>query len=154
DLDTRGAVLVLETEGLLRCMAAPRLPPELRADLATIPLDDRGSCAAAAAVGPVRVLVEDLASDRRWTTCREAQLAAGVRGCWAEPILGSTGEVLGVLLLHHLGDCMPADDARGVVEAAAHLAGIAIERKRAEHELAKARDVAVTAARLKSEFLA
>ena len=41
-----------------------------------------------------------------------------------------------------------------LIDAAAHLAGIAIERKRAERALAEARDQALTAARLKAEFLA
>src|SRR5262249_5160015 len=48
----------------------------------------------------------------------------------------------------------PASEAIGHLAAAAHLAGIAIERKQAEHELAKARDQALAAARLKSEFVA
>src|SRR5207248_830897 len=48
----------------------------------------------------------------------------------------------------------PADDEIALIEGAAQLGGLAIERKRAEAELAEARDEALEAARLKSQFLA
>src|SRR6185436_8284813 len=49
---------------------------------------------------------------------------------------------------------LPSTVEEQVIESAAHLARIAIERKHAEAELAEARDQAVSATRLKSEFLA
>lgn len=61
---------------------------------------------------------------------------------------------LAVLAIYHPTPRPLIGEERALIEAAAHLAGIAIERKRAERELAKVRDQALAAARLKSEFVA
>src|SRR4029077_11347140 len=99
-----------------------------------------------------RVVIADLATGAGHEADRPAA-DAGLASCWAEPILSAAGEVVGVLALYQPTRGIGADET-GIVVAAAHLAGIAIERKRAEHELAAARDQALTAARLKSEFVA
>jgi len=154
DLGTVGAVLAVDTGvQTLRPLAAPRLPAAVRDALARATIGLHESACGVTAYRRQRVVIDDL----RTGAVHEADRAAadaGLASCWAEPILSAAGEVVGVLALYQPARQPPADDQTGIVVAAAHLAGIAIERKRAEHELAAARDEALTAARLKSEFVA
>src|SRR5262249_12563100 len=95
-------------------------------------------------------LPRDVLSARHGAALRDAGFAAS----WAQPVLSTSGEVLGVIALFYGVPHMPDAEESSAVEAAANLAGIAIERKGAEHALAVADDHALTANRLKSEFLA
>jgi PAS domain S-box-containing protein len=136
DLGTAGAILVPdEAQATLRVIAAPRLPPALREALDGTGIAPHGNPCAAAANRRQRVVADDAG---------ESAVAVGLRACWAEPILAAGGDLLGVLALYHPRPRPLTAEDRGIVEAAAHLAGIAVERKRAEHELARARDQAVT----------
>jgi PAS domain S-box-containing protein len=153
DQGSVSAVLVLDDDRTaLQPIAAGRLPQPLREALRGIPVGLQGSVCGTAAHRRQRV-VDDLDRDPRCRADHEAA-TAGLRSCWAEPIISAAGEVLGVLALFHPTHRAAGPEETGIIGAAAHLAGIAIERKRAEHELATARDEAVTAARLKAEFLA
>jgi PAS domain S-box-containing protein len=155
DLRSVGAVLVpADEEGVLQPLAARRLPVALRDALQATRIAAQGSPCGMAAYRRQGMVVEDLAADASRASDSAAAAASGLASCWAEPVLSASGDVLGVLVLYHPGRRTPMAEERGVIAAAAHLAGIAIERKRAEYELAKARDEAVTAARLKSEFVA
>ncbi len=155
DQGTTSAVLLLDDDGTtLKTLVAPRLPAPLRALLDASRIDREADCCAAAAHRRQRVIVEDAASDPRWPAHRKAVAAAGLRSSWAEPIMSAAGDVLGVLALYYPVREPPLVEELLLIDAAAHLAGIAIERKRAERALAEARDQALTAARLKAEFLA
>jgi PAS domain S-box-containing protein len=155
DQGTTSAVLLLDDDSTtLKTLVAPRLPAPLRALLDATRTDRPADCCAAAAHHRQRVIVEDAASDPRWPAHRKAVAAAGLRSCWAEPIVSAAGDVLGVLALYYPARKPPLVEELLLIDAAAHLAGIAIERKRAERALAEARDQALTAARLKAEFLA
>ncbi|HLK10762.1 MAG TPA: response regulator [Candidatus Binatia bacterium] len=155
DQGTVSAVLLLDDDSTtLRALVAPRLPAPLRALLDGTRTDRQTDCCGTAAQRRQRVIVEDAASDPRWPAHRKAAVAAGFRSCWAEPILSAGGDVLGVLALYYPARQPPLAEELVLIDAAAHLAGIAVERKRAERALAEARDQALTAARLKAEFLA
>ena len=99
----------------------------------------------------------------------------GLRACWSEPIRNARGDVLGTFATYYLEPAEPAPEEITLVEVAADLAGIAIERWRARREitryvgaldaarrdaerhageLAIARDHALASTRAKSEFLA
>jgi PAS domain S-box-containing protein len=153
DLGSVSVVLVPRDDETLQPIAAPRLPALLRAALEATPIGVHGGCCGAAAAGCRRVVVEDLRADAH-AAADCAAAAAGLRSGWAEPILSATGAVLGVLALYHPTPRPLIGEEQTLIDAAAHLAGIAIERTRAERELAKARDQALAAARLKSEFVA
>ncbi len=143
DLPGATAAALVVADGTLRVAAAPHLPGALRRRLDGFTLEADASGAGAAAACRARVV-------------RAEPGGAGVddRTCWTQPILAAHGEVLGVLLLYGATPQGPEAEELGLVEAAAHLAGIAIERRRAERAVAVARDDALTAARLKSEFVA
>jgi len=154
DLASVGVVLAVDPGAeTLRPLAAPRLPAAVRDALARAKIGLHESACGVAAYRRQRVVIEDLATAADHDADRAAG-DAGLASCWAEPILSAAGEVVGVLALYHPARHTAAEDEAGIVVAAAHLAGIAIERKRVEHDLAAARDAALTAARLKSEFVA
>src|SRR6266849_2920731 len=101
-----------------------------------------------------RVIVEDIQRDPLWRAFRDLAGRHGLRACWSEPIFSARGQVLGTFASYYREARGPSDDEIALIEAAAQLGGIAIERKRAEAEAAEARDQALEAARLKSQFLA
>ncbi|TMA54056.1 MAG: response regulator [Deltaproteobacteria bacterium] len=147
------SVLCLDRERLRRC-AAPSLPEDYNRAIDGIVIGPAaGSCGTAAYLRE-RVVVDDIASDPQWADLRDVALHHGLRACWSEPILSASGQVLGTFASYHGEPHLPTDDELALIEAAAQLAGIAIERKRAEAELAEARDQALEAARHKSHFLA
>jgi len=155
DLGGGCAIFILEDDRtMLRLVAAPHLPMALQKALARVEVGPAGgSAGAAAALRHHVVMTEGDPRHRAWAN--DPGATAGQQGCWAEPILSATGEVLGVLARYQpAGEPRPADAELGFLEVAAHLAGIAIERKRGEQDLATARDEALSASRLKSEFLA
>jgi len=155
DQGTASVVLALDDDGVgLRPVVAPRLPGALRALLEDTRLDPASNCCGAAASGRERLLIADAADDPRWPAHRAEAARAGLHACCVEPILSAAGNVLGVLALYSTTRRQPDRAGLESIDAAAHLAGIAIERKRAERALAEARDQALGAVRLKSEFLA
>lgn len=130
------SVLVLDDEGKhLLSGAAPNLPDFYNQAIHGIAIGmGVESCGTAAFTGE-RVVVEDIQTHPYWAPYRELAGRAGLRSCWSEPIKSTLGQVLGTFALYH--DCVMAPSERNIelVTQAAQLAGIAIERKRAEDAL-------------------
>jgi len=132
--DMRCSILLLDGRHL-RHGAASRLPDfyvraidglEIGAEL--------GSCGAAAATGR-RVVVEDVLVHPNWEPFRELARRAEFRACWSEPVLSSAGEVLGTFAMYYAEPRKPLPSELEFIATTAHLAGIAIERKRSEERM-------------------
>ncbi|TMB00082.1 MAG: response regulator [Deltaproteobacteria bacterium] len=147
------SVLCLDGERL-RHGAAPSLPEDYSRAVDGIAIGPAAGSCGTAAYRHERVIVEDIERDPRWAEFRDLALRHGLRACWSEPIFSASGQVLGTFASYYREPRRPTDDEISLIEAAAQLGGLAIERKRAEAELAEARDQALEAARLKSQFLA
>ncbi|MBV9698222.1 MAG: PAS domain S-box protein [Gammaproteobacteria bacterium] len=132
----QGAVSVLAPESKsFDYMVAPHLAEQLRRQLGQAPVGIRsGSCAACVYLGR-QVLVADLAKDPFWAEPRAAALAAGLRGSWSTPIKAAGGSMLGALGVFCGTVRLPAPAEGEAMARAAQLAGIAIERHRAEQAL-------------------
>ena len=77
--------------------------------------------------------VSDIATDPLWDDYRELALEAGLRACWSTPIFATDGALLGTFALYYREAARPRRRRRcELVELATHVAGIAIERARAE----------------------
>src|SRR3989441_3855557 len=147
------SVLCLDGQRL-RHGAAPSLPEDYSRAVDGIAIGPAaGSCGTAAYLRE-RVMVEDIARDPRWADFRDLAARYGLRACWSQPIFSASGQILGTFASYYGEPRAPTDDEIALIDAAAQLGGIAIEQKRAEAELAEARDQALEAARLKSQFLA
>ena len=81
------------------------------------------------------VVTADIATDPAWQPFREQALGAGLHACWSVPIRSSSGAVLGTFAVYHDHPRHPSAGETSVVERAALLAAIAIEREQREQLL-------------------
>ena len=149
------SILLLDKEmRRLRHGAAPGLPDFYNQAVDGIEIGPTvGSCGSAAYTGK-RVIVEDIMTHPFWTPYKSLAERAGLASCWSEPILSSTGEVLGTFAIYHRDKHKPDAWDFEFISTTAHLARVAIERRQAEKESAAAREQAEIANRTKTEFLA
>ncbi|WP_230523008.1 sensor domain-containing diguanylate cyclase [Janthinobacterium sp. EB271-G4-7A] len=73
-----------------------------------------------------RVIVGDLHADAQETM--ELAWRAQLQSCWAEPVRGGSGKLLGVLMAYHRQPTLPGAAHLARLSEAAHLAGMAIEQ--------------------------
>ena len=130
------SILLLDTEGqCLRQGVAPSLPDFFNATLQGVPIGEGvGSCGTAAFTGR-RAIVTDIATDPDWVAFKDVAARAGLVACWSEPIRSGGNAVLGTFGVYHRTAVAPDAYEIGVIEMAANLTAIAIERKNAEMQL-------------------
>jgi len=135
-----GSICQLDDDGRLRYLAAPSLPDNYRecTDGVAIGPDVR-SCGAAAFLAK-RVVVEDIATHPNWAAQRDVALRAGLRSCWSEPILTSAGRVIGTLAIYSRQSGEPPPVDQQLMQTAARLAGMVMQRVRNEADLASYRE--------------
>ena len=115
--------------------AAPRLPDFYNQAIHGLEIGPTvGSCGTAA-FSNQRVIVEDIETHPYWTPYRDLARRAGLRSCWSDPIVSSSGEVVGTFAVYHAKPQTPTEDELDAIALSTHLAGIAIERMRAEEAL-------------------
>ena len=139
------SILLLDSEGKhLGKVVAPSLP-----DFYTTALDgmaigtDVGPCGTAAVTGQ-RVIVNNIATHPDWQPYQELATKAGLGACWSQPILASSGQVLGTFAIYYHDaqtETTPAPVDLAILEQSARLAGIIIERKQVEEKLQLAGNV-------------
>jgi PAS domain S-box-containing protein len=133
--ELRCSVLLLDDQQRLRHGAAASLPEfYVKAIDGTRIGPAIGSCGAAASLGR-RVIVRDVLNHPNWTSFRDLARRVGFRACWSEPIKATDGTVLGTFAMYYDEPREPDDTELEFISATAHLAGIAIERTRAEARL-------------------
>ncbi|HZS10101.1 MAG TPA: PAS domain S-box protein [Blastocatellia bacterium] len=137
----RGRCSLLLLEGdRLRHGAAPTLPEEYcRAIDGVVIGPEVGSCGTAAHDRRI-VVASDIASDPLWSDHRDLALKHGLRACWSRPILSQTEEVLGTFAIYYPEPGGPTGKELELVRAAAHLAGIVIDRQRADEAIRKSEE--------------
>jgi PAS domain S-box-containing protein len=130
--DLRGSILLLDDAGRLRTGAAPSLPEFFRQAVdGVLPGPEVGSCGAAIALRK-RVVAEDVLTHPNWAPYRELTRRAEIRACWSEPFFSTGGEVLGTFAMYYSSPRLPGAAELAFISSTAHLAGIAVERKRDE----------------------
>ena len=131
------SILLLDAERRRLTMgAAPSLPDIYNKAIEGIEIGPSvGSCGAAAYLGR-RVTVDDIQSSPLWADYRDLAAEAGLAACWSEPIRALDGTVVGTFAIYHRQISKPNKEDIAFIEEAAQLAAIAIDRRRAEEELA------------------
>jgi diguanylate cyclase (GGDEF)-like protein len=134
----RCSVLVADPQGTaLLGGAAPSLPDAYREAVEGLAIDPRSGPSGAAAAIRRRVVVPDAVLDHRWGDFRTLARGHGVGAYWSTAIR-SGEEVLGTITLLHREPHMPSQAELALVDEAAHLASVAIERRgalaRLEHQ--------------------
>lgn len=108
--------------------AAPSLPAEYCTAVDGLEIGPAaGSCGTAAYTGQ-RVIAEDTSTDPRWAPAREPAARYELRACWSEPVLDSRGVVVGTFAMYHRHVGAPTESQVGLINVAAQLAAVAIER--------------------------
>ncbi len=131
-----GSILLLDEEGRrLFKGAAPNLPDAYNDQIEGVAVGNMvGSCGTAAWSGKP-VFVSDIMSDPRWANYRGLAAAFGFRSCWSTPIIAQHNHVLGTFALYSFEVREPTSEELQLISIATHIAGIAIERKRAEDRI-------------------
>jgi diguanylate cyclase (GGDEF)-like protein/PAS domain S-box-containing protein len=134
----RCAVLLLDDEGdALTVAAAPSLVDAGLHEADGLVVGPEGGSSGTAVHRHAPVLVADVASDPLWAETRQAALARGLRAAWAMPIMtAESSQVLGTVTVYFDRPRGAAPNDVRLLEAAADLADIAIERSRAQAQLA------------------
>ena len=114
---------------------APSLPDFYNAAINGVEIGPAvGSCGTAAYTG-ARVVVEDITTHPYWAPYKALAARAGLAACWSQPILAASGKVLGTFAIYHHEPQAPTDADIYIIEQAARLASIAIDRHMAIDKL-------------------
>jgi PAS domain S-box-containing protein len=115
---------------------APSLPREYKQALEGLEIGAGSGPCGAGACESRTVVVSDIATDPQWAHHRELALAHGLRACWWVPVRSPAGAVFGMCAVYLAEPRTPSAADLDVVERAAVLAGVAIDRERREELLA------------------
>jgi len=130
----RCSMLELSNNKLLHC-GAPSLPKEYCNAIHGLENGPSvGSCGTSTYTGK-RVLVENIATDPKWEKIKHLALPHGMRCCWSEPILDSSGQVLGAFGMYFNHPALPTAAELNDLVSAARLAGIVMERDQIQKRL-------------------
>lgn len=130
------SILLVDQNGTnLLCSAAPSLPETYNRAIDGLPIGPTsGSCGTAAYFGKP-VMVSDVTTDPLCVEFRDLALSYGLRTCYSMPIFSTAGNVLGTLAMYGREIKSPSFQDLQVIDVAAHLAGIAIERQQIQERL-------------------
>jgi diguanylate cyclase (GGDEF)-like protein/PAS domain S-box-containing protein len=134
----RCAVLMLDDVAeTLTVAAAPSLIDVGLHEADGLVLGPEAGASGTAAFRREPVISADVARDPLWRESRQVALARGIRAAWSTPIIAADGgPVHGVLTVYFDEPRRPGPAEEGLLELAAHLADIAIERSHAQAQLA------------------
>lgn len=123
------SILLLDQEGKhLLTGAAPSLPDFYNTAIHGVEIGvGVGSCGTAAFTRK-RVIVEDIQNHPYWAPYKALASEAGLGACWSEPIYSLSGKVLGTFAVYHHDAHRPSEANISLIEQAAQLTSIAIER--------------------------
>jgi PAS domain S-box-containing protein len=130
------SILVLTRDGLrIRHAAAPSLPKAYVDAVDNLAIGPRnGSCGTAMYLRKP-VVVKDVLTDPLWADYRPIAEICGLRACWSTPIYSPNGDVLGSFAMYRQEERGPNAEETRLTQIATHIAGIAIERQRAQETL-------------------
>jgi PAS domain S-box-containing protein len=119
----------------MRAIAAPTLPESYVAALDGFVVGPQGGSCGAAVNQRKPVFVSDVLTDPILEQVRDIIAAHGIRACWSAPIISHQGEILGTFAFYFRSVRSPSPRDIHLIENATSIAGIAIERKKAEENL-------------------
>src|SRR5215468_11995534 len=123
----------------LYCAAAPSLPG-FCADVGRMVIGPKGGSCGTAVYQREPVYVSDVLTDPAWDLYRDRVLPYGIRSVWSRPLFTSEGKVLGTFSNNYRQSRSPGANELQLIENAADITGIAIERHMNEEELRREQD--------------
>lgn len=133
DSAIRGSIMLLDNHSKrLLATAAPNLPRFYVDAIHNCSIGEGiGSCGTVAFTGK-RVIVEDIQNHPYWVNYKEIAAQAKLGSCWSEPIRSSQDKILGTVAIYHQNTYQPTKTDITLIEQAAYLASIAIEKHNSE----------------------
>src|ERR1700730_14024108 len=119
----------------MRAIAAPTLPESYVAALDGFVVGPQGGSCGAAVNQRRPVFVSDVLTDPILEQVRDIIAAHGIRACLSAPIISHQGEILGTFAFYFRSVRSPSPRDIRLIGNATSIAGIAIERKKAEENL-------------------
>ncbi|MGA7402365.1 MAG: PAS domain S-box protein [Candidatus Sulfotelmatobacter sp.] len=130
------SVLLTDTEGKrLWPAVGPKAPSGWSQAIAGGAIGPRAGSCGTAAFRKKLVITSDIATDPLWVDYRDLALSHGLRASWSQPLISKNNEVLGTFAMYYPEPRSPNSSDLQLIEAAGHIAVIAIERRRAEEAL-------------------
>lgn len=131
-----GAILLVSDDGAhLRVAAAPNLSPAHRAAFDGVPLGSKAASYGAAIGRRAWVSVANMRGDPLWRDHRQWLEEDRFSACWAIPIISRHGAALGALALHARNARALKSFECDLVNRAARIAALAVERKQADDRM-------------------
>lgn len=129
DPDCLCSILLVDTDTKhLRINAAPHLPPFFMTAIDDQVIGPQSTPCGKTAYTGKRTIIENIAMSPRLTEFKSVAEKANLNSCWSEPIRASNDVILGTFAIYHHQAYRPTEDSIRVIEKAAHLASIAIEK--------------------------
>lgn len=138
DSDSMCSILLLDNEGkhLLNTIKN-RLPRFYNEAINGIKIGvGVGSCGTAAILKK-RIIVDDIMTNKYWQPYKELAKKAKLGACWSEPIVASSGKILGTFAIYHKEPNIPNEADIERISFAANIAAIAIENRNNRIDLEK-----------------
>lgn len=130
------SVMLLDREKkYLYYSAAPGLPSYFVQKTNGIEVGFGAASFGTAAYMKKRITVDNIQEHAYWTEYRELAAKAHLKACWSEPIISSSGEILGVFSMYYREVHRPEKEDLDFMKINAQLAAIAIEHKLADDTL-------------------
>jgi PAS domain S-box-containing protein len=131
-------IFLLDEDGVrLRYAAGPSLPDAYRVATDGVPTGPEvGSCGAAAFLRKP-VFVADVLTHPHFAGFRDLLVQVGLRAAWSSPIMSHDDKVLGTFGMYNREVRHPSAAEMRLIDHASRIAGIAIERHRAQEKLRK-----------------
>ncbi|WP_196139745.1 EAL domain-containing protein [Aliikangiella sp. G2MR2-5] len=122
-------------KGEIYCESAPRLSQEFISAIDGTKLGDRSGAFINSVLAGKRVIVEQIQTNPDWDFLRPHAKEAGLISCWSEPLFNAKDEVIGIFSLYHHYPAVPSAIEMKLIEHAAVLAGIVMEKAKTEEAL-------------------
>ncbi|MBC3911044.1 sensor domain-containing phosphodiesterase [Undibacterium umbellatum] len=132
------SIMMLDRDGRhLRTGAAPSLPEAFSMAIEGVVIGEGvGSCGNTLFTGE-RTIATDLSTHAYWHDYWRLAEQAGLRSCWSEPIRSAERKVIGAFAIYHHQPSVPDLFSLNLLEMAANLIAIGMERKQSEENLHK-----------------
>jgi diguanylate cyclase (GGDEF)-like protein len=131
--DALCSILLLDKTGKYLVLgAAPSLPAFYNEAVDGLAVGQGVGSSGTAVYSGKRVFVADVATHPYWAPWTALVQKAGLAACWAEPIIGNQGNVLGSFSIYRREISTPKAAEFKLIEQFAKLARIAIEREKAD----------------------
>jgi PAS domain S-box-containing protein len=131
--ETIASILLMDDTGTrIQHGAAPSLPVEYNQAIHGSVIGPLAGSCGTAAFRCEPVFVADIETNPLWEPYRDLARSHGLRACWSFPIVASDGHILGTAAVYYRQPRTADPTVVDLVSRVAHVAAIAIERRRVE----------------------